>query len=194
MRLVDARAVTHRSTARLHRRDSERDYAHAILHACTAITGGRDDLDEAVHMRIVRQLVLQRGGHRFHILIGEAALHRTVGDGAVMAAQLEHLRGELDRPNVRLGVITPDAAHRGPYDERHRVRPQRGAHRDRHHRTDNHPAAGSEIALHEKTFASGRRSSRLLRRHPSARPRSAGAAHMRDPLHRDREGVTAHLR
>ena len=57
-------------------------------------------------MRIVRQLVLQRGGHRFHILIGEAALHRTVGDGAVMAAQLEHLRGELDRPNVRLGVIT----------------------------------------------------------------------------------------
>ncbi|HQV19192.1 MAG TPA: Scr1 family TA system antitoxin-like transcriptional regulator [Gordonia sp. (in: high G+C Gram-positive bacteria)] len=85
VRLVDARAVTHRSTARLHRRDSERDYAHAILHACTAITGGRDDLDEAVHMRIVRQLVLQRGGHRFHILIGEAALHRTVGDGAVMA-------------------------------------------------------------------------------------------------------------
>jgi hypothetical protein len=37
-----------------------------------AITGGRDNLEEAVTMRMARKRVLQRGGHRFHILVGEA--------------------------------------------------------------------------------------------------------------------------
>lgn len=127
------------------------DYARAILHACIAITGGRDDLDEAVAMRMVRQRVLQRGGHRFHILIAEAGLRRTVGDCAVMAAQLEHLLGELERPNLRLGVIPLDAEYRAPatnfvmYDRAQVITETVSA-----ELTITRP---SEIALHDKTFA-----------------------------------------
>ncbi|MFD4456827.1 helix-turn-helix domain-containing protein [Nocardia sp. NPDC058480] len=89
-------------------------YARGILRACIAITGGRDDLEESVAMRMARKRVLQRGGHRFHILIGEAALRRTVGDSAVMAEQLESVLAELDRPNVRLGVIPLEAEYLAP--------------------------------------------------------------------------------
>jgi transcriptional regulator with XRE-family HTH domain len=127
------------------------DYARAILRACIAITGGRDDLEEAVVMRMARQRVLQRGGHRFHIVIGEAGLRRTVGDSAVMAAQLEHLLGELDRPNVLLGVIPLDAEYRVPatnfvvYDRVQVITETVSA-----ELTITRP---SEIALHEKTFA-----------------------------------------
>ncbi|MEV6558175.1 Scr1 family TA system antitoxin-like transcriptional regulator [Nocardia sp. NPDC051756] len=49
--------------------------------------------------------------HRFHIVIGEAGLHRTVSDSAVMAAQLVHLFSDLDRPNLRLGVIPLYCCH-----------------------------------------------------------------------------------
>ncbi|RDI42910.1 helix-turn-helix domain-containing protein [Nocardia mexicana] len=127
------------------------DYARAILRACIAITGGRDDLDEAVATRMARRNVLQRGGHRFHILLGEATLHRTVGDNAVMAGQLEYLLTELERPNLRLGVIPLDAEYRAPatnfimYDRAQVLTEAVSA-----ELTITRP---SEIALHEKTFS-----------------------------------------
>ncbi|MBO0852411.1 MAG: helix-turn-helix transcriptional regulator [Nocardia sp.] len=127
------------------------DYARAILRACIAITGGRDDLEEAVAVRIARKRVLQRGRHRFHILIGEAGLHRTVGDSTVMIEQLEALRSELDRPNLRLGIIPLDAEYRAPatnfvlYDRAQVITETVSA-----ELTITRP---SEIALHEKTFA-----------------------------------------
>ncbi|MEU4711647.1 Scr1 family TA system antitoxin-like transcriptional regulator [Nocardia salmonicida] len=36
-----------------------------------------------------RQLILDREPHTFEFLIGEWALHRTVGSGAVMRAQIK---------------------------------------------------------------------------------------------------------
>ncbi|MBF6139715.1 helix-turn-helix domain-containing protein [Nocardia farcinica] len=126
-------------------------YARAILRACISMIGGRDDLEEAVAMRMARKSVLTRAGHRFHILIGEAALCPTVGDNAVMVAQLEHLLGELTRPNLRLGVIPLDAEYRAPatnfviYDSAQVLTETVSA-----ELTITRP---SEIALHEKTFA-----------------------------------------
>ncbi|WP_280271337.1 helix-turn-helix domain-containing protein [Nocardia wallacei] len=127
------------------------DYARAILRICIALIGGRDDLEEAVATRMARQNVLARGGHRFHILIGEAALHPTVGDSAVMRAQLERLLDELERPNLRLGIIPLDAEYRAPatnfviYDRTQVLTETVSA-----ELTITRP---SEIALHEKTFA-----------------------------------------
>ncbi|WP_228802928.1 helix-turn-helix domain-containing protein [Nocardia farcinica] len=126
-------------------------YARAILRVCISMIGGRDDLEEAVAMRMTRKSVLTRAGHRFHILIGEAALYPTVGDNAVMVAQLEHLLGELTRPNLRLGVIPLDAEYRAPatnfviYDCAQVLTETVSA-----ELTITRP---SEIALHEKTFA-----------------------------------------
>nr|WP_280208848.1 DUF5753 domain-containing protein [Nocardia cyriacigeorgica] len=126
-------------------------YARAILRVCISMIGGRDDLEDAVAMRMARKNVLQRRGHRFHILIGEAALYPTVGDNAVMVGQLEHLLGELDRPNLRLGVIPLDAEYRAPatnfviYDRSRVLTETVSA-----ELTITRP---SEIALHEKTFA-----------------------------------------
>ncbi|MGW0179612.1 helix-turn-helix domain-containing protein [Nocardia sp. NPDC003345] len=126
-------------------------YARAILRVCISMIGGRDDLDEAVAMRMARKNVLQRAGHRFHILIGEAALYPTVGDNVVMVAQLEHLLGEMERPNLRLGVIPLDIEYRAPatnfviYDRAQVLTETVSA-----ELTMTRP---SEIALHEKTFA-----------------------------------------
>ncbi|WP_063129250.1 helix-turn-helix domain-containing protein [Nocardia fusca] len=127
------------------------DYARAVLRACIAITGGRDDLEEAVAMRMARRRVLERAGRRFHILIGELSLHRTVGSAAVMAAQREHLLSESMRPNLRLGVIPLRAEYRAPatnfvmYDRAQVITETVSA-----ELTITRP---SEIALHEKTFA-----------------------------------------
>jgi hypothetical protein len=60
-----------------------------------AITGGRDDLDDAVGARMARQRVLHHGNHRFHLLIGETALWRTVGDVDTMTEQLTYLLDAL---------------------------------------------------------------------------------------------------
>ncbi len=126
-------------------------YARAILRVCISMIGGRDDLEEAVAMRMARKGVLERAGHRFHILIGEAALYPTVGDSAVMVTQLEHLLGELGRPNLRLGVIPLDTDYRAPatnfviYDRAQVLTETVSA-----ELTITRP---SEIALHEKTFA-----------------------------------------
>jgi transcriptional regulator with XRE-family HTH domain len=127
------------------------DYARAILRACIAITDGRDDLEEAVAIRVARKRVLQRGRHRFHILIGEAALRRTVGDSAVMTGQLNALLEDLKRPNLHLGIIPLDAQYRAPatnfvlYDRTQVITETVSA-----ELTITRP---SEIALHEKTFA-----------------------------------------
>ncbi|MFF0487790.1 DUF5753 domain-containing protein [Nocardia sp. NPDC004068] len=127
------------------------DYARAILRVCISMIGGRDDLEEVVAMRMARKGVLTRAGHPFHILIGEAALYPTVGGSTVMVEQLEHLLGELDRPNLRLGVIPLDTDYRAPatnfvmYDRAQVLTETVSA-----ELTITGP---SEIALHEKTFA-----------------------------------------
>ncbi|MCX4092505.1 helix-turn-helix domain-containing protein [Nocardia sp. alder85J] len=126
-------------------------YARAVLTACIAVTGGRDDLDEALAARMQRQRVLEHGNHRFHMIVGEWALHRTVGDDAVMLGQLDRLYDTTTHPRIRLGILPLTAEYRLPaanfviYDRTQVLTETVSA-----ELTITRP---SEIALHEKTFA-----------------------------------------
>lgn len=86
-----------------------RDYAEAVLRRCIRFLGSPDDLEHAVAARMERQRVLREGKHRFHFLIGEAALYTSVGDGAVRRAQLEHLQTMLSAERVVVGVVPSTA-------------------------------------------------------------------------------------
>ncbi|MBW0275333.1 hypothetical protein ATM97_29085 [Nocardia sp. MH4] len=86
------------------------DYARAVLTACIGVLGVPNDLDEVVAARMQRQLILDREPHTFEFLIGEWALHRTVGSAAVMRAQIKALIDDLDsRPNLRIGIVALSA-------------------------------------------------------------------------------------
>ncbi|MEU4648643.1 MULTISPECIES: DUF5753 domain-containing protein [Nocardia] len=86
------------------------DYARAVLAACIGVLVVPNDLDEVVAARMQRQLILDREPHTFEFLIGEWALHRTVGSGAVMRAQIKALIDDLDsRPNLRIGIVPLNA-------------------------------------------------------------------------------------
>ncbi len=86
------------------------DYARAILSKCTTVLGVPDDSEATAAVRTQRQAVLDAPGHRFHLLIGEAALRRTVGSHAIMAAQIRQLGDILtSRDNVEIGIIPLDA-------------------------------------------------------------------------------------
>ncbi len=81
-------------------------YAKAILTECRALVpGGRDDLDEAVTIRMARQRILQSGTRRFAFVIGEAALWQTVGTRTVMVEQMHTLIQHADNPRVDLAVV-----------------------------------------------------------------------------------------
>ncbi|MFI5501093.1 DUF5753 domain-containing protein [Nocardia asteroides] len=93
------------------------DYARAILSKCTAALGLPDDSEATATGRMQRQAVLDAPGHRFHMLIGEAALRRTVGSHAIMAAQIRQLGDILtNRDNVDIGIIPLDAEFIGQAD------------------------------------------------------------------------------
>ncbi|MEV0684753.1 DUF5753 domain-containing protein [Nocardia sp. NPDC050378] len=86
------------------------DYARAILTKCTSVLGVPDDSEATAAVRMQRQAMLDAPGHRFHLLIGEAALRRTVGSHAIMAAQIRRLGDILtQRDNVDIGIIPLDA-------------------------------------------------------------------------------------
>ncbi|UGT62866.1 helix-turn-helix domain-containing protein [Nocardia asteroides] len=125
-------------------------YARGVLAACIAVIAGRDDLDDALAARMQRQQVLAQGDHRFHIVIGEWALYRTVGDDDVMREQLDRLTDLLAHPRVRLGVLPLLAEYRGPasnfviYDRAKVLAETVSA-----ELTITRP---SEILLHERTF------------------------------------------
>jgi transcriptional regulator with XRE-family HTH domain len=91
-----------------------RDYAVAILATFIDFVHVPQDAEEAADARVEHQKVLTHGDRRFHMLIGEQALHVNVGGADVMAAQLRHLLGVLRMPRVRLGIIPIDAPYRVP--------------------------------------------------------------------------------
>ncbi|WP_052314472.1 DUF5753 domain-containing protein [Nocardia thailandica] len=93
------------------------DYARAILSKCTTVLGVPDDSEATAAVRMQRQAVLDAPGHRFHLLIGEAALRRTVGSHAIMAAQIRQLADILtSRDTVDIGIIPLDAEFIGQAD------------------------------------------------------------------------------
>jgi transcriptional regulator with XRE-family HTH domain len=91
-----------------------REYAIAILSMFIDFVRVPEDAEEGAAARLARQEVLTHGDRRFHMVIGEQALHTEVGGREVMAAQLERLLAALSLPRLRLGLIPLDAPYRVP--------------------------------------------------------------------------------
>lgn len=87
------------------------DYARAVIRGMgPQLTD--DEVEALVAARMQRQQVLEGDQLRFWAVVDEAALWRSVGDAAVLRAQLEHLRRVARRPNVTLQLLPFDA---GPH-------------------------------------------------------------------------------
>lgn len=80
-------------------------YTAAILKATAARRGTRQDIDQAVAVRIQRQRLLFEGDHRFAVVVEEAVLRASVGDSEIMAGQLGRLLDIGSLPAVSLGII-----------------------------------------------------------------------------------------
>lgn len=91
-----------------------REYAIAILSMFIDFVRVPEDAEEGAAARLARQEVLTHGDRRFHMVIGEQALHTDVGGREVMAAQLERLLAALSLPRLRLGLIPLNAPYRVP--------------------------------------------------------------------------------
>jgi transcriptional regulator with XRE-family HTH domain len=91
-----------------------REYAVAILLTFIDFVRVPEDAEEGAAARLERQRVLTHGDRRFHMVLGEQALHTNVGGIDVMTGQLEHLLAMLKLPRLRLGIIPMDAPYRVP--------------------------------------------------------------------------------
>ena len=91
-----------------------REYAVAVLSTSISFFRVPDDAEEGATARVERQRVLTHGDRRFHMLLGEQALHTDVGGADIMVSQLEHLLELLRLPRLRLGIIPFDAPYRVP--------------------------------------------------------------------------------
>ena len=91
-----------------------REYAVAVLSSFIDFVRVPDDAEEGATARLERQRVLTHGDRRFHMVLGQQALHTNVGGHEVMASQLEHLLAVLKLPRMRLGIIPFDAPYRVP--------------------------------------------------------------------------------
>ncbi|CCK30376.1 transcriptional regulator [Streptomyces davaonensis JCM 4913] len=90
------------------------DYARAIFQRYADLYGSKRDTEEAVRMRILRQQWLHQGGHTFHALVWEAALHSLICAPAVLAAQLDRLAGMIGMDTVDLGIVPLGASLKIP--------------------------------------------------------------------------------
>ncbi|MET7679407.1 helix-turn-helix transcriptional regulator [Streptomyces sp. NPDC005423] len=90
------------------------DYARAIFLRYADLYGTVRDTEEAVRIRILRQQWLHQGGHTFHALIWEAALHALVCTPSVLAAQLDRLAGMVGMDTMELGIIPLGASLKIP--------------------------------------------------------------------------------
>ncbi|MGC5361833.1 helix-turn-helix domain-containing protein [Streptomyces sp. DT24] len=80
-------------------------YATGLLSTIAHFRGIPDDGADAAAARIARARVIHEHGHRFVLVIEEAALYYRFGDADAMAAQLGHLLTAGALPAVSLGVI-----------------------------------------------------------------------------------------
>jgi len=90
------------------------DYARAMFLRYADLYGSVRDTEEAVRTRILRQQWLHQGGHTFHALVWEAALHALICSPAVLAAQLDRLAGMVGMDTVELGVVPLGASLKIP--------------------------------------------------------------------------------
>lgn len=90
------------------------DYARHMFLRYADLQGSKPDTDAAVRARQERQTWLYTGGHKFHALIWEAALHALICPPAVLASQLDRLAGTIGMDTVELGIIPLGASLRIP--------------------------------------------------------------------------------
>ncbi|MFD9592194.1 helix-turn-helix domain-containing protein [Kitasatospora sp. NPDC059973] len=86
-------------------------YATALLSCIADFRGTLDDVSDAVAARMKRSAVLNNGAHRFSFVLEESVLRYRVCSAETMAAQLGHLLGVMDLPNVAVGIL-PFSAQR----------------------------------------------------------------------------------
>ncbi|WP_324194044.1 DUF5753 domain-containing protein [Nocardia blacklockiae] len=85
------------------------DYAAAVLRKSIDFFRIPDDLEQGVAKRLERQQVLYHGKRQFRIIMGEQALHTTVGGDDVMTGQLDRLIAVIGLPRVLVGIVPADA-------------------------------------------------------------------------------------
>ncbi|MFD4536486.1 helix-turn-helix domain-containing protein [Kitasatospora sp. NPDC058397] len=86
-------------------------YAAALLASIADFREIPNDVSDAVAARMKRNAVLNNGTRRFSFVLEESVLRYRVCSAEAMAAQLGHLLGAMDLPNVALGIV-PFAAQR----------------------------------------------------------------------------------
>jgi transcriptional regulator with XRE-family HTH domain len=89
-----------------------RDYARRVFEEMCDLHGPKDDVDEAIAVRLARQALLADKSRRFDLLMDESVLLRTVFGADVMVPQLHFLLTWLDSPTARVGILPLRAAHR----------------------------------------------------------------------------------
>lgn len=88
------------------------DYARHIFRHYADLHGTADDIEDAVRARARRQEWLTERGHRFRVLIWEAALRSLICPPSVLAIQLDRLTGLIGMDTVELGIIPFSASVR----------------------------------------------------------------------------------
>ncbi|MCX4726841.1 helix-turn-helix transcriptional regulator [Streptomyces sp. NBC_01306] len=89
-------------------------YASALLSLIADFREIPDDGEAAATARVERSKVIHEPGHRFVLLVEEAALYYQLGEAEAMAAQLGQLLTAGALPAVSLGIIpaaTPRRSH-----------------------------------------------------------------------------------
>jgi hypothetical protein len=81
------------------------EYARIALSRSEPLYGPRDDVDEAVQIRLQRQAMLYEPERRFHFVLTEAALRYRLCEPDVMLGQLDRLISLSALPTVKLGII-----------------------------------------------------------------------------------------
>nr|WP_281240968.1 helix-turn-helix transcriptional regulator [Actinopolyspora mzabensis] len=80
------------------------EYARAIV--STSVVVPPAEVEQTVNARLARQRILSRETPpELGIVLGEAALCRTVGSPAVLRRQLQHLRQLATQPNITLQIL-----------------------------------------------------------------------------------------
>ncbi|MFJ7587439.1 helix-turn-helix domain-containing protein [Streptomyces sp. NPDC097617] len=80
-------------------------YANALLSSIAEFRGTPDDVSDALVARMRRNQVVSNSAHQFSFVIEESVLRYRLCSTETMAAQLGHLLGAMDLPNVAVGII-----------------------------------------------------------------------------------------
>lgn len=81
------------------------DYARSILTRFAELHQSPRDIEDAVRSRIKRQELLYQAGRQYRIILWEGVLHSLICPPAVLAGQLDRLRGVIGLDTVELGIV-----------------------------------------------------------------------------------------